>query len=146
MLSNEEALALGNELWNYAIDAYWGHETVWKRHNETNEYGGQSIVCDTIKEEVKTKFSPNFTYTTYLCDNDSCISNDLNIFLMGECQGAQRGGNINYKGMTLDVKNIEENKITYSTTVTYTDGTKVKDFVIEKINDNWLIETFYLPY
>lgn len=146
-MSNDEALAIGNKLWTYAYDAYWGNEAVWKRHTgEANEYGGRPIICDTTINDVKASFNSNFSYEMVTCQTNNCLSTNLNAFLQGQCQGAGRGSKQDYQSTTLSIKNIEENKITFTATSTYSSSSTLnKDFIIEKNNSNWLISYFFIP-
>lgn len=153
VLSAEEALKKGNELWEYAFATYWGKESVWKRHEgEVNEAGGRELVCDTTAEEVKKKYSSDFKYIGDFGENGG-----VDDFVPSDCFNAgNRGGDQMYKTTTLKVKNVEDDKIVFDATSEYcgssfchesneTEKTVIKDFVIVKENDQWLINSFYLP-
>ena len=153
-MTEKEALSLGQELWDYAYKTYWGEEEVWKRHLESNEYGGKTIVCDTTRDEVKTKFASDFVgkAPNYKYSLDEFIPKN-------GCEGAGRGSDQGYLSSSLSVKEIQENKITYDVSYLYcivdacadgeTDSSKTKkvpkEFAISKQDDNWLIQYFELP-
>lgn len=155
-LSNEEALKLGNELWKYAYSSYWGGEPVWKSHTgEVNEAGGRPIVCDTTIDEVKKKYAKDFQYTA-AADEGGNLDAFIALISNGMCSGAARGADQLYKTTTLEIKKIEENKIVFDATSEYcgssfcqeskeTEKKVIKDFVIVKEQDQWLINSFYLP-
>lgn len=153
VLSDNEALKLGNELWEYAYSSYWGGKPAWKSHEgEVNEAGGKPIVCDTTAEEVKKKYTKDFKYsgeTSEIGGLDEFVS-EVN------CIGAARGADQLYKTTTLAIKKIEENKIVFDAISEYcgssfcqeskeTKKKVIMDFEIVKEQDQWLINSFYLP-
>lgn len=153
-ISESEALTIGDSLWKYAYATYWGTEPVWLSHaGPANQYGGRPVVCDTTVEQVKQKYSSDFKAS----GPDENTTYTLNTFVpQTACQGAGRGGLQTYKGTTLDVKEIQENKIVFTAKSEYCSSSFCedsnvtvkeieKDFVIVKQNDNWLISNFYLP-
>lgn len=155
-MSNEEAINLGKQLWNYAYGSYWGSENVWKTHTATNQYGGTSIICDTTQEEIKAKYTTDFKADSCLSDETSCTSYDIDSFIALDCNGAGRGAIQTYMETNLSIKTIEENEIIFIATSTYCnsslcqEGKNVaktinKEFIIKKVNNEWLISYFYLP-
>lgn len=158
VMSESEALTIGNELWEYAFSTYWSGEPTWKSHTgETNEYGGKPIVCDTTIEQVKSKYSSDFKAQSCFSDGSTCTDYTIDTFIpQTACQDAGRGGLQDYKETTLKVKEIQANKIVFIAKSEYCgssfcheskDTVKEieKDFIITKHDDNWLISTFYLP-
>ncbi len=161
LLSEEEALSIGNELWEYAHRTYWGGEPVWKSHDgEVNEYGGRPIICDTTKEEVKQKYTKDveiFMDDVSSSNEEDTLKLSIDEFIPSNaCSGAGRGGLQNYKETNLSVKEIKEDEIIFIATSEYcgssfchesTETVKElkKDFIIQKENDKWLIASFYLP-
>ena len=148
-MTKEGALALGNELWNYATATYWGDESVWKKHTETDANGREVVVCDTSREEVMTKFTSDFIgkapkYKYYLDD----------FIPKNGCAAGMRGANRNYLRADISIKQIDENAITYD--VTYIccaddscsglDGEAIKkfsrSFIITRVNNRWLIHYY----
>lgn len=153
VLSNDEALKVGNELWKYAYSSYWGGEPAWKSHEgEVNEAGGRPIVCDTTAAEVKKKYTKDFKYS-----GETNVTGGLDEFVSEvNCIGAARGGLQNYKDTTLEVKDVTENKIVFTAKSEYCGSSfcqesketvkEIKqDFIIVKEQDQWLINSFYLP-
>ena len=155
---SDELLGLGQKLWDYAFDAYWGKENVWPRHtsDKKNAAGGKDIVCDVTVGQIKESFASDFSATS---KNETYT---LEEFLPSvACNGAGRGALQNYKETTLELKEATDDKIIYTATSTYcsnsfcedrdgqpntiTEEIK-KDFVIVKQeNGRWVIKTFYLP-
>ncbi len=137
IMSEESALALGNELWEYTYNIYW------------------KGTCDTTYEEVKKHFTEDVSITAAPPMNSYTLSD-----FIGEnksyCNGAGRGAAQDYKLTTLKTDVIEENKISFIATSEFCGGsfchdtqetvkTVEKPFVIKKIDGQWLIQSFYLP-
>ena len=157
-LSHGDALALGNELWEYAYSAFWGNEPAWSTSTgEVNEAGGQPIVCDTTLEEVKKKFSKDFEAEFCYSDGSECSKMKIDEFINeNSCGRAGRGGLQDYKETNLKVGTIQESEIIFTAISEYcgssfchdsdeTVRTVSKDFIITKENGEWLIKNFYLP-
>ncbi len=158
-ISISEAIELGQNLWEYAYDTFWGKDTVWKRHTIPGEMGSP-IVCDTTANEVKVKFTSDFKATS--CPTDGtvtgveCATLTLDDFTSFGCNSPGRGAIQTYIDTTLSVSNISEDEITFVATSNYCNSswcsngkvvssTVSKDFVIKKVNGNWLISNFYIP-
>ncbi len=154
--NEEEVLALGNRLWQYAFDAYWGRETAWKKHlsEGVNQYGQKYYVCDIKREKILTKYTTDFTMEG--CNRENCYTSKKEEFLPYDCNGGGRGSIQTYKNTTLRIDQIDEDTITYITTSEYCGGsfchetketvkTIEKPFIIKKVNEEWLIHYFYLP-
>lgn len=150
-MSEEEALELGNTLWKYADEAYFGGENVWPSHFE-----GNNLVCDTTLEKVKEKFASDFKYDFY-SDTEKTESGTLDNFFVETnsttCGGVARGTIQTYLETELSNPVITEDEITYTATSKYcsnafcengkeVDHTIVSSFKIKKINDEWYI-AFY---
>lgn len=157
-MSVAEAMALGQELWNYAYGTYWSDKDVWKRHSEQSI--GSPIVCDTTADEVKAKYTTDFKAES--CPTDGTVSvtdcaiYNVSEFTQNSCYGSGRGALQNYMNTTLNVGTISEDEITFVATSNYCDSsfchngqvvssTVTKDFVVKKVNGEWLISYFYLP-
>jgi hypothetical protein len=158
LISENEALSIGNELWEYAYSTYWGIEPAWESHTSdtVDQYGGHPIVCDSTIEQVKQKYASDFKAQS--CSDDStCTNYTIDDFIPElQCEGHGRGGLQSYKGTKLTVKDIQADKIIFIATSTYCESGFCdessdtlneikKDFVIKKQNDNWIIAYFYLP-
>ena len=145
-LSEKEALSIGQELWDYAYDTFWGGEKVWKKDSNNK--------CSTTVEEVKAKYAKDFKIT-----DPSYNYSSLDEYVK-ECGAGARGAIQTYKETKLNVKSIEEDKITFTATSSYCSNSfcndypdkpnKIEkeedhDFIIVKENDNWLIQTYRLP-
>lgn len=143
-MSESEALSIGNELWEYAYSTYWASKPAWEVTNSNdNECDANNV--SKIKEKYATDFKangpePDWDYT-------------LDTFM--HCSGG-RGATQTYKETNLIVKEIQDNKITFTAKSEYCDSPFCmdskdtveiieKDFIIIKQNDNWLISYFYLP-
>lgn len=162
-LSEEEAMKIGQELWNYAYHTYWGGEPTWSKHlSETpNEYGAKYYICDTTVDEVKAKYTSDFKSEFCYSDGSTCYDYKIDEFINTNdgyqpCDGAQRGGIQTYKETTLTVSDIQSDKIVFTANSAYcstsfcreskdTEKEIKKDFIIKKVNDSWLISYFYLP-
>ena len=159
-LTEQEALALGKEMWKYAYSTYWGTEPTWKTHlGDKNEYGGVQKICDTTIEEVKQKYTSDFKAREHcsLEDKSQCLEDTVDEFIgSNPCGGHARGGDQFHKETNLEIKSIEENKIIFKAISSYCDTSFCQDytnithhvedeFIITKQNDTWLISYFYLP-
>lgn len=148
LMSENEALELGNQLWKYAHSAYWGNEPAW---NKTNQ------VCNTTREEVKAKFASDFVAAQKdISGQSSEYKMSLDEFVSSTPCQSGRGSDQLYKTTTLSVKDIQEDKVVYMAKSEYcgssfcidsNETVKIveKEFIIKKQNDNWLISYFYLP-
>ncbi len=152
-MSESEALSLGNELWQYAMNAIWGNDEVWKRHfsEESNQF-----ICDTTVQEVREKFTQDSKVEVCLANDCKTDSLDDYIQLTANCNSLGRGANQFYKETILSIKSIQENEIVFTATSSYCNrsfcpvesniaNTIEKDFIIKKVDNNWLINYFYLP-
>ncbi len=154
-MNDQEAIDLGNRLWTYAYDSFWGRESVWKRHvGPVDQYGVGPIICDTTAEEVKVKYTTDFK--AEFCFEANCNYYDIDFFISGNCEGAGRGGDQTYIETILKVNEIKANEIKFTATSTYCDSafchngknvskTIDKDFIIKKVDNNWLISYFHVP-
>ncbi len=147
-LTDEEALKIGNELWEYARTTYWGGEPAWPTHEgEKNEAGGIPVECDTTKEEVLKKYASDFKYK-YLAQGstEDVMEDTIDNFVPADCGSAGARGSLStYEKTELSIGTIEEDKITFKAASTYSNGLITEDFIIVKDNDNWLIQQFFLP-
>lgn len=144
-LSEEAALKLGNELWKYVYDLYWGEKTV----------------CAEGSSAILKKISSDFKWTW---SNDIELDKLDDSFIRTHCNNpAGRGSTYNYVDTKLNIKSNNENVITFLATSNYcicnsdkqegyfckencTDyEKKEKDFIIKKVDGEWKISQFYLP-
>lgn len=137
IISEEEALKIGNELWNYAYGTMWNDNDIWEKHIGED---GRSIVCGKSIEQVKSRFTTNYKIQGRDLGDGSP---DLEI---PDCNSGNRGAIQTYIDTTLAVSNIADDEIKYNATSTYTyNESTSKDFIIKKVNNEWLISYFYLP-
>lgn len=136
-MSESEALDLGNNLWQYAYDIYW------------------KGTCTTTKEEVKSHFTDDVTISA----PEPINSYDFSEYIgesTNSCEGGGRGSLQDYKTTTLKVDIIEEDEISFIATSEFCGGsfcnetqdtvkTIEKPFILKKVYDEWLIQSFYLP-
>lgn len=134
-VTNEEALQIGNNLWAYAVSAFWGSETAWARTADHQ--------CATSIQEVKSHFTTDFTAELVI---GSPVNIDGFIAKIPCETAAYRGSNINYIDTKIGIKEIKEDEIIFTANSQYKDGTQtLKDFIVKKVDNNWLIHYFYLP-
>ena len=136
-LSEEEALKLGNERWQFAYKTYW----------EGN--------CEYSIDEIKENYADDVSLTAPEPMNSYTMEEYIGQTNSG-CAGAGRGGLQDYKETNLKVDKITENEITFIATSEFCGGsfcheaqetvkTVEKPFVIKKVNGKWVIQSFYLP-
>lgn len=157
VLSESEALLVGQDLWDYAYSAYWGGVPAW---NTRYDHDLKESVCDPTAEQVKREFTSDFKFSNCIGDNhDECYVYKIEDFVhASECHGAGRGGLQYYNDTVLKIKEIQADKIVYTSISSYcSDACLVKDvpkdiklivekdFVIKKVDGNWLIAEYYLP-
>lgn len=150
--NQEEILALGNELWLYAYETFWGYDPVKKSFSE---------ICKTSSEEVRKKYTGDAKISHFPSEDN----NDKHLITADEyieyfkrmCDGSGgRGADQFYKNTTLAISDVQEDKITFVATSSYCDSSfcnnssetvkeRKRNFVIKKQNGNWLIDEFYLP-
>lgn len=153
LLSENEALKVGNELWQYAFNTSWGK--TFK----------PDLELITNYEEVKSYFTDDFyannsfSETNYEFDEFFGIvkNQDGSIY----SYAGSRGGDQQYLDTKLLIKNNSQNEIIFKAISNYCDGsiyddssecaskkiseTKEQEFVIKKIDNEWKIKYFYLP-
>ncbi len=169
-LSNEEALRIGQELYNAAKSIYWKENIEYVKDNQSeNEYDNvvQVIMDGKIYSQIANydsfvgnKFTANGeaalrTYLGILATKD----NDKIVYYIPL---AERGGNVSYIDTYLEVSSITADQIIFNArSKYYPDGVaynpneltsnikteeKTSIFVIRKSSDNiWRIESFTLP-
>ena len=98
IISESEALSIGNELWEYAYSTYLGKKPAWVNISHSN------LDCDAnniaqIKEKYTTDFRAEF---------ESGFDDNLEGFM--NCS-AGRGSDEFYKETNLRIKEIQENKL-----------------------------------
>lgn len=150
--NQEEILALGNKLWLYAYETFWGYNPVKNNSGE---------ICKTSSEEVRKKYTTDAKISALPSEdgsNEYIITTDKYIeYFKKMCDGSGgRGGDQSYKDTTLTISDVQEDKITFIATSSYCDSSfcqssnetvkeRKRNFVIKKENGNWLIDEFYLP-
>ena len=147
-LTDEEAFALGKEMWEYAYSSFWGG-LAWEKMEK-----GDVSKCKESLAKIKQKFASDFKGKES-CAQEPCAEKTIDEFLPLEKCESDRGGNISYKETKLALKSVEANKIVLTATSTYcnpecsipeaTLNPKEEEFIITKQNDTWLISYFYLP-
>ena len=136
-ISEEEALAIGNELWQFAFDLYWDGK------------------CELSREEIRSKFAENAIFLAP--EPVSIMGYDKFTHANQEnCQGEGREKLHHYKKTTLEYTmalDYELDFVAYtelcaedictedSETVETIDG----NFYISKTKDGWIITQYYLP-
>ena len=154
--NNDDVLSLGNRLWQFAFDTYWGNENVRKylygENNKVNDFE----LCKNNLKNISSKYTDDF-YSEYCLSNGiNCSKYDLNNYLTIGCNGGGRGGLQDYKTTTLKVDSINDDEISYVAVSEYCGGsfchetqntvkTIEKPFIIKKIDNEWKINYFYIP-
>ena len=113
--NQEEILALGNELWLYAYETFWGYNPVKNNSGE---------ICKTSSEEVRKKYTTDAKISPLPSEdgsNEYIITTDKYIeYFKKMCDGSGgRGGNQFYKDTTLAISDVQEDKITFIATSSY---------------------------
>ena len=145
-ITEQEAIKLGNELYKLTEDYY---TKVTEIHTE--------IVNQTIGDEegqvkIKDKSTMDLIKNKLIHEAYQNLTEYFNITEKnGEyyITNAGMGANPRYlKTEELKIESIENNKITYIATSEYDDTPQTKEypFIITKIDGEWKIEQFTLPY
>ena len=152
VLSKQEALGLGNYLWNYTLDTVWCRNFTYSDNTSLISDGVEGYEITNYDDVVKY-FTADFTYEY----NDNQLTfNDIfgNHILDNKYYDANkcvRDANPSYKDTVLDIKLIDKNNIVYKATSTYCEGENCidknieKEFEIVKEKKLWKIKKFYLP-
>ncbi|MBP5678531.1 MAG: hypothetical protein J6X28_01725 [Bacilli bacterium] len=136
-ISEEEAIQIGTELWEFAFDQYWDGK------------------CDLSREEVRSKFAKD---TMILAPEPVSILNfdDFIHDNQEECKGAGREKLHHYKKTTLQFSRQSETEIDFIAVTelcgedtcsesSETVETIDMDFYIAKENGEYVIFHYYLP-
>ncbi len=156
LLSDEEAMNLGNAQWKYASSATFCGEYKYDDNDKSadgiaitnfdevnSHFTSDNLIGTEEPKSFKDKETANFVYKNGKYYDPS---------------GCGRGANISYMSTTLKIVDKKENEIKFTAVSTYcsvpvsdskctgTTSTKDDDFVIKKENNSWKIARFSLPY
>lgn len=160
LLSDEEALELGNEQWKYASSATFCGE--YKYDNNDQDSDGIAI---TNFDEVNSHFTNDNLISSKIGGNTAKSFKEKEtanfVYKNGKYydpSSCGRGTDISYMNTTLKIVDKKENEIKFTATSTYCStsvnnsdctgktSTTDADFIIKKENGSWKIAKFYLPY
>ena len=153
VISNEEAITIGNELYKKINDIYFLEFPIDSELFIIGDDGYTYSKFD-YESEVKKYISSNFE--TKIKEEISIIGKD-GVYYVAD---VGRGSNQYYCDSSLAIESIDANKIVFKTTISYDnvgtgpyksecsnhiDYTKTEQFIIVKENGNWVIDQFVLP-
>ena len=149
VLTNAEALAIGKEKYNDAIQSYWNDPTVDELQKITiNGLEYSKITDATYISSMKQLYSTNGYANIFLTFKTIVEANNGDYYIAL----AARGSNIYYVGNELVVSNITDSKIEFIAKETYRSEndasiTYVENnaFVLVKENGEWKVDKFELP-
>lgn len=151
-LTEQEALGVGNYLWNYAFDTVWCKTFEYSEEAslisegvsgfEITNYDQviKNFTSDFIYEYNDASFTFNDIFDNHILDNKYYDVNKCN-----------REANTTYHDTKLDIKLISKDNIVYKAVSTYCEGENCidkkieKEFEIVKEKKQWKIKKFYLP-
>lgn len=151
-LTKQEALGLGNYLWNYAFDTVWCRNFAYSEEPNLISEGLNGFEITNYDDIIKN-FTSDFTYEyngNNLTFNDifGKYTLDNKYYDTNKCV---RDANPSYKTTSLSIKLIDYKEINYKATSIYCEGENCidnnieKEFTIVKENKSWKIKKFYLP-
>lgn len=137
ILSETEALNLGNEKLQKIKEAYWG----WRDDN-TKEEGKRLKVKDEYIKEIKDMCTEN-AFKQFIEYWSIHVANDGYYYITGGV-----GANPRYISDELTIESTNEREIIFKNTAKYDDTPAIKEnkFILVNTNGNWLIQDFTLPY
>ena len=162
-LSNDEALKIGQQLWNYAYDTLWCKN--FNYSSELTNLGDGHQGYEIINyDEVRNNFSNDFVYKDESGKTRSWEERFEQYVINGKVydpSGCSRGSDMNYGETQLSVKSITSNTLIFNSLSTYCNDVmwnennsckdekitkKVEeDFSLKLVDGNWKISNFYLP-
>lgn len=157
-LSDQEAVGLGESLWNYSYDTIWCKKFTYAEEPVTLSDGKQGYEI-TNYDDVKSLFSEDFKYKY---GDQSLGFNDIfgNVELEKkyyDSDKCSRNASIDYYKTDITAKEIKSDKIVYQAQSKYCENALVEctednatknvdnEFSIIKSADKWVIQSFVLP-
>lgn len=160
LLTDQEALGVGNYLWNYALDTVWCNN--FKYSEEETDLGNNLKGFEiTNYQDILNNFTEDFTYEykdKTLKFNDIFENHTLNdkYYDVNKCSQEK---DLTYGKTTLKIKSNELASIKFTATSNYcsnltdnqecneetTTKTVDKDFEITKEDNTWKINKFVVP-
>lgn len=134
-ISESRALSIGNGLYNKVLNLYMGKGFTFD-NEDTNECEEKNCTLITNYNEVLDFVFTENGKKAFEKNNQAIKKIDDKYYYI---DGVSSNDKTNTE---LEIKNTDDNKMVFDVITTNEDKTEKKEFVIVKVNDNWLVEKF----